>query len=452
MHAKVEQYLKNECRANVNDKLLVGLSGGVDSVVMAHILAQIKQPFAIAHCNFKLRGKASDGDADFVKSLASKFKCQYFQKEFDTTTFAAQNKISVQMAARDLRYTWLEEVRKGNSFQFIVTAHHADDQLETILMNLVRGTGLKGLSGMKAKNSYVIRPMLALNKEEITAYAEQHNIAFREDASNKETKYKRNKLRHKVLPVLKELNPSLLENIKAFSQKMGDTQLIFQYGMEGIKKRVLKKCGSDFYLPIRLIEKYGATQTILFETLKDFDFNSELSQAVFEILNAESGRKVCSPTHRILKDRNHLIITPLSELSESAFHLIEYDQTSIKIQEFKLKIEQEKFNADAVVKNEKHAFFDADKIQFPLTLRRWKAGDYFYPFGMTKPKSDKIGKKKLKRFFSDLKLSIRDKEKVWVLEDASHKIIWVVGRRIDARVAADATTQNVVKMRLTHVS
>lgn len=451
METKVEQYLKKECRVNANNRLLLGVSGGVDSVVMAHVLAQLKQPFAIAHCNFKLRGEASNTDAAFVKSLAHKYKCEFYQKDFETETYVKQNKVSIQMAARDLRYKWFEDLRKENDFDFIVTAHHADDQLETILMNLVRGTGIKGLTGMKPKNNYIIRPMLACTKDEIVAYAQQQNIAFREDASNKETKYKRNKLRHKVLPILKELNPAIIDNISSFSQKMEDAQSVFDFGIDNIKKKVLKKCGSDFYLPFRLMEKYGSTKTILFEILKDFNFNPDLNQAVFEILNAEAGRKVCSQTHRVLKDRNHLIITPLAELNDSAFHQIEQKQTSLKIKEFKLKIEHEKFNADALIKNEKHAFFDGDKIEFPLTLRRWKAGDYFYPFGMTKPKSDKIGKKKLKRFFSDLKLSIRDKEQVWVLEDNSHKIIWVVGWRIDARVAANATTQNVVKMRLTHI-
>lgn len=448
----VEKTLLNECKADKNSKILVAVSGGADSVALSYVFKEIGINFALAHCNFQLRNEASNEDEIFVEKLAKDLGVPFFSTKFETNKYVEENKVSVQVAARDLRYEWLETIRKKEEFQFIATAHHANDQAETIFMNLIKGTGLDGLRGMKFKNNYLIRPMLKLEKSELLAFTAKNNIQFREDESNKSTKYTRNNIRLNMLPVAETVNPNFYTEMNNFSQRISEIQAVYKLGIEQTIKKILKPQGNDFYIAILQIEKHEACNTILFEILKQFNFSNKQIIEAQNLLAAESGKQICSETHRLLKDRKHLIITALENIDSSSIFQIHETREKLQMPDFLMDIclkNAEKYSPEY---RAKVAVLDAEKVVFPLTIRRWKAGDYFYPFGMTKYKSDKVGKKKLKKFFADLKLSIRDKERVWVVQDAKDRIIWVVGLRTDARFMVQPATKKILRLKLTNVA
>lgn len=444
--------LFNNCRADKNSRFLLAVSGGIDSVVLAHLFYQAELNFSIAHCNFKLRSKAANQDQKFVEDLAKSFDVTCYSKSFETKVYSEQNKVSIQMAARSLRYEWFEEIRKEEKFHFIVTAHHANDQAETIFINLINGTGIKGLSGMRFKHGYILRPLLSISKESINLYAKKHQIEFREDSSNAEDKYLRNNIRLNLIPIAEKINPNIFYEIKNFSDRMNETQTIFELGVKTILKKLIQKKGVDQLIPIRLLQKYEAVNTILFELLSPLNFTAAQCEQVFKLLDNQSGKKVLSYSHRVLKDRNHLIITSLDNIDLSTIHTIPSSKEKIKIADFILDVTNKNPLKYKIENSPKIAVFDAEKIVFPLTLRKWKAGDYFYPFGLTKPNSDKIGKKKLKKFFSDEKISVRAKEKIWILQDAQDRILWIVGIRTDARFSVTEQSKKIIRLKLTHVA
>ncbi len=419
--------------------VLLAVSGGADSVVMSKLFSQSGFKFGMAHCNFKLRGKDSDDDKKFVEELAAKLKAPFYSSEFDTKKHASEKGISIEMAARELRYQWLEETRKANGFHKIATAHHRDDSIETVLLNLTKGTGISGLHGILPKRAQIIRPMLAFSKDEILAFAEKEKIVYRQDHTNLESVYQRNFLRNEVIPKLKELNPNFAETFSGNIEKFRDTEAVYKRGLGLLKKKLLEKRGDEFYISIKKLLLFEGSKTILFEILKDYGFGEKQVAGIYERLNEDSAQQYLSENFRIIKDRDFLIIANKDE-EQSGFVLIENIKKVVKFPGGEIKfhlLPGSKFNADS---GNDVAFVDYSKLKFPLVLRRWKAGDYFYPLGMKK-------KKKLSDFFTDIKLSILEKERAWVLL-SEEKIVWVVGCRIDERFKVTEKLKQTIKLTL----
>jgi len=417
-------------------RLLIAISGGLDSVVLTHLCHQLKLNIGLAHCNFNLRGDESDGDEEFVLQLAEDLDLEVFIESFETEDYAKTYKLSTQMAARELRYDWFDELAEQLNFDFILTAHHADDNLETFLINLSRGTGLDGLMGIPEVNNKIVRPLLTFSREDIETYAKTNKLTWREDSSNASNKYLRNKLRHDVIPVLKEINPFLLQNFESTQNHLQDSKQIIEDTIVRIQKKAVYVDNDNVIrLSIKKLKKLSNPKAHLFELLKDFNFTEW--DDVTNLLDAQSGKQVFSSTHRLLKDRDYLML--IENNSEET-------QESISISEDKKQL---KTSFGTLFFDEADAIFDAQanvicvdkaKLKYPLILRKWEEGDFFYPSGMT-------GKKKLSKYFKDEKMSLIEKENTWLL--CSEKdIVWVIGRRADNRFFATENTKQILKIEL----
>ena len=445
-----KNYVQQQKLFHAHDRVLLAVSGGVDSVMLCELCRQAGYAFAIAHCNFKLRGEESERDAGFVKKLAKYYEVDFFYKEFDTEKFALQNKLSVQEAARELRYNWFKQLLKSEelplqktssaaitSLSFVATAHHADDNAETILMNFFKGTGIAGLRGMLPKNEKIVRPLLFARREAIVQFAKHNQLHWVEDSSNISDKYSRNYFRHQVVPVVEKVFPNAIENLLANSERFRDIELLYQQAIEQHKKKLIEKKGDEIHIPVLKLKKSSPLGTIVFEIIKDYGFTAHQVYEVMNLLGADTGKYVQSSTHRIIKNRNWIIIAP-NQLQQPSTILIE-GPGSWQLETGRLELECIN-SVTGIPGSANIACIDADEISFPLILRKWKQGDYFYPLGMNK-------KKKLSRFFIDLKLSKTEKEKVFVLE-SNRKIIWVVGYRIDERVKITPGTKKILKLSL----
>jgi len=424
-----------------NKKLLVAISGGIDSVVLVYLLNQLNFDISLAHCNFQLRGEDSDQDEKFVKKLADQLQLPIFTKSFATPEFAKKEKLSIQLAARKLRYDWFKVILKENKLDYILTAHHADDSLETFLINMIRGTGLDGLTGIPERNEDILRLLLPFTREQIEKYAEDNTIDWRDDSSNVETKYVRNKIRHDVIPVLKELNPSLLTSFNKTLQNLKGSRQIIKDSIENLKGIVIIPTEVGIQkIDIKKLKEFNNPQAYLYELLNDFGF-TEWNDIV-DLLEAQSGKQIISNTHRLVKDRDFLLLTYIDSTrikeKEKIYEVSEKDRI-VEIEDFKLEVSYVK-TVSIEGKTQNVAFIDRDKLKFPLIVRKWKNGDYFYPSGMQ-------GKKKLSKFFIDNKMSVLQKEKIWLL-CSSNEIIWVIGKRLDDRYKAIVTTQNILKIEL----
>lgn len=418
--------------------VLAAVSGGVDSIVLCRLLSLSGYKFGVAQCNFKLRGKDSDDDQRFVEELAAELKAPFFSAEFDTRQHASRKGISIEMAARELRYQWLEEIRKANGYHKIATAHHRDDSIETVLLNLVKGTGISGLHGILPKRGKIIRPMLCFSKEVILDFAKCNNLEYRQDATNLESVYQRNILRNKVIPELKFINPNFLETFSGNIEKFRDAEAIYKYGLELLKKKMMEKRGEERYIPVKKLLMNEASKTILYELLKDFGFGEKQVAQIHEGLSGEPGKQYFSENFRAIKDRDFLIIANKAEES-SGLVMIEQIKKPVRLTDGELKFHLmpgSKFNQDAQGDT---AFIDYSKLRFPLVLRRWKTGDYFHPLGLNK-------KKKLSDFFTDIKLSVLEKERAWVLLSGD-VIVWVAGYRMDERFKVTEGTKETLKMK-----
>lgn len=433
-------------------KLLIAISGGLDSVVLTELLHQLKHNISLAHCNFQLRGIDSNQDEIFVNAMANRLQIPIFTKKFDTKAYAATKKLSIQLAARALRYNWFSSLLKSQKFDYLLTAHHADDNLETFLINLSRGTGLDGLVGIPEKNNSIIRPLLPFSRNQLEQYAKDHNLTWREDASNNETKYVRNKLRHNVIPVLKEINPQLLNAFLTTIQHLKQTQKIVLSSLESIKKKVIISDKDGIVeIDINALKKLKPTKAYLYELLKKYNFTEWNN--IYDLLEAQTGKIIYSNTHRIIKNRNVLLVTPLPKEENNDYIIKEkgehyFPPFSISLTNY---TKNPNFLTDAPsseslpsedVKRARARLLliDSDKLNFPLTLRKWQQGDYFYPLGMQ-------GKKKLSKFFKDEKLSLPEKEDLWVLV-SDNKIVWVVNYRLDDRYKVTENTKTILKIRL----
>ena len=426
--------------ASRKKQCLLTVSGGMDSMVMCHLFHQAGYPFAIAHCNFNLRGAESDGDEDLVRAIAAKYKVEIFVKSFATKEYATQKNISIQLAARELRYAWFEELRRDWKLDLIATAHHLNDNIETIIYNLIKGTGIRGLRGIPIRQEHIIRPILFASREEIEAYQKQHQLAFREDSSNADDKYTRNNIRHNLIPLMKEINPSLEKTLGDKIELFTELEAMYDKQVDKPVKGLFLQRKDDIYIPILKLKKTKNAATILFEYLKDFGFNAEQVEDILANLDNISGKQFITDKARIIKDRRFFILTQLAQKDFTA-QLIRKEDAEVKLPNATLKLttinkEQLKITAD---KNT--AFIDVSKLEFPLIVRHWKQGDYFYPFGM------KMKKKKLKKFFIDQKIALNEKETIWVIE-SNQKIVWVAGHRMDERFKVLPGTEEILRVQL----
>ena len=415
-------------------KLLLAVSGGIDSMVLVNLMHQLKYNFAVAHCNFQLRNTESNDDESFVISECEKLKVPFFTLKFDTKKFAEDYKLSIQLAARKLRYDWFYEILEKENYNYILTAHHLDDSLETFLINFTRGTGLEGLTGIPLQNVKIIRPLLSFSRKEIEDFAIENKIKWREDSSNASDKYLRNKLRHDVIPTLKELQPNLLSSFEKTIENLQQAQSLVEDASKLVYKIVVEE--QDNFLKINLKEllKLPNYTAYLYKWLKDFGFTAWADIA--DLVKAQSGKQIFSERHILLKDRDYLILSFKQKNSENETFFIEKNQNVVN---FPLKLDFSRVTAISNVSNT-CIFVDEDKIQFPLMLRKWCEGDYFYPLGMK-------GKKKLSKYFKDEKLSLIEKSQVWLL-CSNYQIIWVIGKRQDERFKVETNTNNIVQIRI----
>ena len=421
MLQKFKQHITKEFPFLKDTKLLIAISGGLDSVVLFHLLHKLNYDVSLAHCNFKLRGKESDLDEEFIKNLNQISYNQIFTIIFDTEKYAKEHKLSTQIAARELRYNWFQKLITEHKFEYVLTAHHADDNLETFLIHLTRGSGLDGFTGIPKVNGNIVRPLLAFSRKEILNYAKDHDIEWREDASNASNKYIRNKIRHQVLPVLKEINPSILDSFATTLENLQESKQIIEDRIENIASEVLEKEANFIKIDIEKIKELSNSKAYLYQLLKSYHFTEW--NDVYDLLNAQSGKQVFSKTHRLLKDRDVLILSKidLSNSIEMAFQ-IEEEITEITNPihlTFKEVIEKSTENKQTI-------YVDKDLLKYPLILRKWEKGDYIYPLGMQ-------GKKKLSKYFKDEKFSLIDKENTWLLCNAENQIMWIINHRQDRR-------------------
>lgn len=419
-------------------RTLLAVSGGMDSVVMAELFHQLGFEFGIAHCNFQLRGEESDGDEALVMTLAYKYKAPFFHTRFDTKAYAENKNVSIQVAARTLRYEWFEQVRSDNKYDYIATAHHLNDNIETVLHNFIKGTGIKGLRGMLVRRDKLIRPMLSLSQDEIKEFQETHKLDYREDSSNASDKYTRNNIRHNLVPLIEEINPGFeagfADRLKVFS----DLEALYQENVLRTEKQLFEKRGGDIYIPIRKLKKLSDRRSILFEYLQPLGFTVSQVDDILAALDSESGRQFLSENTRVIKDRAFLIVTQNGQSDFTAV-LIQNDDKEVVLANATLSISQDEAAKVKIKKEKSYAYLDIEKLEFPLTLRLWKKGDYFYPFGMAHKK------KKVSKYFKDQKIPINEKEKIWILE-SGRKIAWIVGERIDERFRVTDKTGQVLML------
>ena len=435
MLQKFKEHINSNFSFLKDKKLLIAISGGIDSIVLSHLLHLSNFDISFAHCNFKLRGNESDEDEVFIKELGKTLNKKIFTTHFDTENYAKENKKSIQIAARDLRYNWFKELIKEYQYDYIITGHNTNDNLETFLINLSRGTGLEGLTGIPPINGKIVRPLLAFSRDEIVLFAIKNNITWREDKSNASIKYVRNKVRHQVLPILREINPNLLSSFQNTLTYLNESQQIIDEKVAEISSKIIKKDANGI-LKIDILEfdKTPHKKAYLYQILKDYGF-TEWNDVV-DLITAQSGKQLFSKEYRLIKDRDFIILTKLNTALEA--------KNQFKIPESTRKIEKPIALSLNIVSEEmdidnKTIYVDKDLLKFPLTARKWEYGDYFCPTGMN-------GTKKISRYFKDKKLSLLDKENIWLLANADNEIIWVISYRQDNRFLATNTTKNILKI------
>ncbi|MFI2742474.1 tRNA lysidine(34) synthetase TilS [Zhouia sp. PK063] len=431
------KYFKNHLESTYpflnNKRLLIAISGGLDSVVLTNLCYRSKFDFALAHCNFKLRGEESDGDEAFVRDLAKDYEVEVFVNKFDTKAYAEEEKVSIQVACRDLRYTWFKRLSNKYDFDYILTAHHLDDNLETFLINLSRGTGIEGLLGMPERNDNIIRPLLTCKREVIMEYAQEHQLKWREDSSNAQTKYLRNKLRHNIIPELKSINEHFLRNFQMTIDHLSGSAEILKNHVQEYKSVLFQKENGILKVPVVQLTNLNPRKAYLYLFFKDYGVTEWRN--IEDLLFSQSGKQIFTATHRIVKDREYIFISQIDEKNVPSKEIkIDKGVKEIKIP-ISLKITEVK---NITEKNDNIIYVDGGKVKFPLYLRKWVEGDYFYPFGME-------GKKKLSKFFKDEKYSLLDKENQWLLCEQDD-IIWVVGKRADNRYKVTNKTKVILKI------
>lgn len=436
----VEQFLKyihSEKLFHSSQRVLLAVSGGADSMLMLHLFASNGFSVAVAHCNFGLRGKESDGDEQFVSDYCDQHNIAFYNKRFDTTEYADAKGISIEMAARELRYGWFDELLYLHRFDYLATAHHQDDVIETFLINLSRGSGIRGLSGIQPKSGKIIRPMLFTNRAEILDYCTRMMIDFRTDSTNEETIYKRNLIRHEIIPILEQVNPAFRRNALKTIGTLNETGQLFQQRMSEIRAFVFADDEMGAMIHIEKLLTLSPLKTILFELVREFGFQPEQIDDIVDSLGKASGRKFYSENYRLIKDRDYLLIAPNPVGQEKTVYL-EEDSSQINYPIHLALERSERTAAFRYSTNPNVADLDLDKLEFPLILRHWQEGEYFQPLGMS-------GLKKLSDFFIDEKYSIPEKESAWILA-SGNRLAWIVGKRIDDRFKITSETKRVLRV------
>ena len=446
-----KEFINKENLFSPKDKLLLAISGGIDSIVLCELCKQANYDFEIVHCNFQLRGEESERDEKFVRSLGEKYKVEIKVKKFDTERFAQENKMSIQEAARVLRYEWFGELVDSLEFgvqshdlptsrlrTFLLTAHQANDNAETVLMNFCRGTGLHGLTGIPVSYGDIKRPLLIFTKDELMQFARENRLDFVEDSSNLSSKYTRNLFRNEIIPAISKVYPQVNENLNDNINRFKEIEKLYKLAVNDIKKKLVKEKGSEWHIPVKQLMSFD-NRALIYEIIADFGFNEKQIDEVIKLAESDSGKYIDSPTlnYRIIRHRHWFIVSPINS-AESEIIIIEEGISTWEFGIGQLRVEVISNPQFHIPNSTDTGCLDLKLIKFPLILRKWKTGDYFYPLGMKK-------KKKLSRFFIDQKLSKTEKGKTWVIE-MDKKIIWVVGKRIDERFKVTEKTKNVLKI------
>jgi tRNA(Ile)-lysidine synthase len=435
MLTKFQSHINENLPFLKKKKLLLATSGGIDSMVLLHLCHQLELDIRVAHCNFQLRSDESDEDEDFVKSQTDKLQIPIFIKKFDTKRNAEKEKSSIQVVARNLRYEWFNTLLINNDYDYILTAHHLDDSLETFLINFTRGSGLDGLTGIPEQNGTIVRPLLPFSRTEIEIFAKENNVEWREDSSNPSDNYLRNKLRHNVIPILKVLNPSLLHSFQNTISNLKQAQSLVDDASRIIYRKVVTDINFQKRINLTELIQLPNYHAYLYQWLEPLGFSDW--DSINDLATAQSGKQIHSQNHTLLKDRNELIVFPKQECEKTTLFLIEKKQNEIK---FPLKMAF--CNVDDILNQATNTIFvDEDKLQFPLEIRKWQEGDFFYPFGMN-------GKKKLSKFFKDEKFSLLDKSNTWLL-CSDNQIVWVIEKRQDERFKVAEETTKILKINYT---
>jgi tRNA(Ile)-lysidine synthase len=434
--SRLQLFIKQHALFLEGESVLLAVSGGRDSVLMAYLFKSAGYRFGIAHCNFNLRAEESELDERFTEGLAGELEVPFYTCRFDTSKYASENHISIQMAARDLRYEWLEKIRSEFDFNYIAVAHHQNDVIETILLNLTRGTGISGLHGILPKKGKLIRPILFLNREEIDELVQKNDYKYREDSSNLSVKYSRNKLRLEVIPVLKELNPALEQTFEANRRRFAELEILLDLQVQEIKKRLFKPLTEyEFEISIAELKKLYPLNTLLYGLFHPYGFTESVLNDLSHSWDTNPGKVFHSSGHQLLIDRGSIILSPIKEhgheeiLLESGTAIYtwnkqKYISKTVPIGQFELRM------------NENVAQLDLDLLSFPIKLRSWKNGDYFMPLGLKQ-------KKKLSDLFVDKKISLNHKKDIGILENNNGDILWVAGLRIDERYKISPNTKKV---------
>ncbi|WP_026726687.1 tRNA lysidine(34) synthetase TilS [Flavobacterium sasangense] len=431
MLTKFQNHIEQNFHQLKDKKLFLAVSGGIDSMVLLDLFYKLRFDVCVVHCNFQLRGKESDGDEMLVREICQDRYIPYFIEKFDTLEFAKENKLSIQLAARKLRYDWFQEII-SHGFDYVLTAHHLDDNVETFLINFIRGTGLEGLTGIPAQNGNIIRPLLPFSRLEIENYALENKIQWREDSSNASDKYFRNKLRHDIVPILKELNTGFLDSFQNTLHHLQQAESLVEDASKLVYEKVVVVKENQLEIHLKPLLEFQNYKAYLYQWLKEYRFSAW--NDIYDLVEAQSGKKVFSETHILLKDREKLILFERKSSNNSTFFIIESLDSKVNIP---LKLRFYK-GVNIFETHSNCIFVDESKLKFPLTIRKWQEGDYFYPSGMN-------GKKKLSKYFKDEKYSLLDKENQWLL-CSEDQIVWVIGKRADNRFTSNETTQNSIKI------
>lgn len=433
MFKKFKNHIDNELSFLYKKRLFIAVSGGLDSMVLLRFMQYCKFDIAVLHCNFNLRAEESSADEFFLEQYCLQNKLPFFVKSFDTKAFAETNKRSTQIAARELRYIWFSEMLQLHNFDYVLTAHHLDDSLETFLINLSRGTGLDGLTGIPAINSNIIRPLLPFSRQEIEAFAVENNIVWREDSSNKSDYYLRNKIRHHIIPELKAISENFLNNFEKTQYFLQKSSLLVDDAVSNFYKIVVSSIAGNLHFDIKLLLKFNHHEQYLFQSLKSFGFSAW--NDIYGLVEAENGKKVLSATHQIQKYRNFLILSKL----DNGNHFDEFEIATRNIS-VKFPINLSICKVDNIsVEALNCIFVDGDFIDFPLKLRHPKNGDVFYPKGM-------IGSKKVLKFLKDQRITPIERVQIWLLVNTFDEVVWVIGFRQDQRFMANNDTKNILKI------
>lgn len=433
------QYVKEYNLFESNQTILLAVSGGIDSMILCDLFLKSNFKFAIAHCNFHLRGEESNRDERFVREYAQKNNIKIHVKDFDTYSYMKEKGKSMQVSAREMRYSWFNELLKEEGYSYIATGHHIDDSIETFFMNILRGTGIAGLHGILQKVNLVIHPLLFTGRAEIVNYQKENKLEFVEDSSNATTKYTRNKIRHELIPLVKEIAPNFDKIISKEIERFRETEVVFRSVINDAKTELLEIENQTIKISIEKLKSYVPQKIFMYEILSDFGFNEATINSIEDALLETSGKQFYSETHRLVKDRDYLLIVKNKPQNLNQY-LIEESQTSV-YSPIILHMEILKdLQYVKIPKNKEVAMLDYDKLSFPLILRKWKKGDSFFPYGLQ-------GEKKISEFYKNLKYSILDKENQWLL-CSENDIIWVVGQRIDDRYKITKSTKTIFKIEL----